>query len=554
MLVLWGNSAPKTHTKLLSPNNQFCFNSPLARIEYNALSNKCHAFELSFYQKLDETRPDSPILGSNSKYSAQTEKKFVIQALVLDFSFMKIDSFNVIGTKFNFTHIRILKLNNNNLSSIPPSIVSLVNLTVLNLSGNKISSEPKPLKIELFSKLLFLKELILSQNSLTVISRDFGNPHFFPALQLLDLSCNNITRVPVDLFAIKKVKLDQNPFSKFNKLFSCSTGDLSSKYFKLSNYQFSHSFDLAKNSESKNVNKNGGSRSTFALNSEDYNEFAGDISWSLNFNIGSITDFYFKHQKVQSLFEIASNSILNSIHFAKTQHLNLCFNNSHQCNCSPESNLFLELSNKLTQNNLLKSKSLVNLHSCKNTRKKKAFKLYKSKTQLNSDNQSLGKRVCEIPQKKVTIDPICKHMGTLFNFLLENTCNITSFDYPRLVHFPEKDINSNTLSDKDYTVLYSNKYKILVTAGKLYRIYSRFDNINDKCTKFKTGLMQPLANYWPQKFFRMLQDLNSHHKCTLCNYFYTQDYYDFVFSTGDCTFDVHCCSQTCQTSILKLLS
>ncbi|KXH38534.1 leucine Rich Repeat family protein [Colletotrichum simmondsii] len=89
----------------------------------------------------------------------------------------------------NLENLEIFDLHGNNVSSLPPSIESLSRLRVLNLSENSFESLP-------FASLskLPLTELLVKKNKLTGTLIEDG-AESLPTLQMLDLSCNQLTRL-----------------------------------------------------------------------------------------------------------------------------------------------------------------------------------------------------------------------------------------------------------------------------------------------------------------------------------------------------------------------
>ena len=85
-------------------------------------------------------------------------------------------------------NLKILYLSNNKITSIPESIGSLVNLQKLYLYDNQITSIPKSI-----SSLINLQELYLHYNKITSIPESIGT---LINLQELVLSNNQITDIP----------------------------------------------------------------------------------------------------------------------------------------------------------------------------------------------------------------------------------------------------------------------------------------------------------------------------------------------------------------------
>jgi len=103
---------------------------------------------------------------------------------------IRIDSINIFNNikEEDYLDITELYLINNELTSIPESICSLINLQKLYLSNNKITNIP-----EFISSLIHLRQLILSNNQITSIPESICS---LINLQELYLYNNKITNIP----------------------------------------------------------------------------------------------------------------------------------------------------------------------------------------------------------------------------------------------------------------------------------------------------------------------------------------------------------------------
>jgi CCR4-NOT transcription complex subunit 6 len=101
----------------------------------------------------------------------------------LDLGGMMINHLN--NALFSYTFLTALYLNHNNLTSLPPAISKLRNLSTLNVTGNKLSSLPVELGL-----IVSLKELLLFDNQLTYIPPDFGTLY---QLEIIGLEGNPLS-------------------------------------------------------------------------------------------------------------------------------------------------------------------------------------------------------------------------------------------------------------------------------------------------------------------------------------------------------------------------
>ena len=102
-------------------------------------------------------------------------------------------------------YLKILNLNNNNLTYLPKSLCKLENLEELFLSGNSLYELP-----ESINKLQALKTLSLSTNKLSFLPENF---HRLKNLEYLNLSYNNLYTLPKSigkLYSLKTLLLSRN--------------------------------------------------------------------------------------------------------------------------------------------------------------------------------------------------------------------------------------------------------------------------------------------------------------------------------------------------------
>ena len=104
------------------------------------------------------------------------------------------------------TNLTLLDLSGNNLTSLPSEITKLTNLTLLDLSGNNLTSLPSEI-----TKLTNLTSLYLPGNNLTSLPPDITK---LTNLTLLDLSGNNLTSLPSEIAKLTNLTslgLSENP-------------------------------------------------------------------------------------------------------------------------------------------------------------------------------------------------------------------------------------------------------------------------------------------------------------------------------------------------------
>ena len=108
---------------------------------------------------------------------------------------------------FELTNLEYLNLNQNNLSEIPESIISLKKLSVFTVADNKIGSLPK-----YFGALHSLTELHLEENLITHLPESIGQ---LKNLKILDISDNEIAQLPESLTELTqeniRLEINDNP-------------------------------------------------------------------------------------------------------------------------------------------------------------------------------------------------------------------------------------------------------------------------------------------------------------------------------------------------------
>uniref|UniRef100_A0A5S6QLQ9 Disease resistance R13L4/SHOC-2-like LRR domain-containing protein n=1 Tax=Trichuris muris TaxID=70415 RepID=A0A5S6QLQ9_TRIMR len=130
-------------------------------------------------------------------------------ATELDLGRRGIVSFAEITHIFANPSLTRLTLSHNKITVVPPSIVELATLEVLNLWNNRI--EELPTSISLMTR---LRVLNLGMNHLRTLPRGFGS---FPALEVLDLTHNQLNErsLPGNFFMIETLRalyLSENDF------------------------------------------------------------------------------------------------------------------------------------------------------------------------------------------------------------------------------------------------------------------------------------------------------------------------------------------------------
>lgn len=140
------------------------------------------------------------------------------------------DNFPEFSLKPMTENLKILTISNNLLKEIPNELVNLVNLEILDLSFNSISSIPKRLN------LINLKELLLNDNYLSSLNKSMTSlknlerltlnnnqlndiaDYLFDSVKLvyLDLSYNNLTKISAKICNLKCLK-EAHHYEKLNK-------------------------------------------------------------------------------------------------------------------------------------------------------------------------------------------------------------------------------------------------------------------------------------------------------------------------------------------------
>ena len=138
--------------------------------------------------------------------------------LSLDLRFNKLDENLPTGIFSDLTSLTTLELGGNDLTTLPSGIFSgLVNLTTLGLELNGLTSSMLP--ANLFSGLTSLQQLFLNNNALETlpadIFRNITDNDTPPALTTLNLSFNNLTELPPEIFSslnnLTAVNVSVNP-------------------------------------------------------------------------------------------------------------------------------------------------------------------------------------------------------------------------------------------------------------------------------------------------------------------------------------------------------
>ncbi len=105
---------------------------------------------------------------------------------------------HTIGSLHKLHNLLILNIDNNKLTTLPPTVGLLSSLIVLNISNNNISALPSEI-----TQLQQLKTLYLRNNQLRQLPADMDK---LASLEVLDLSLNNFEEIPANLFKIKQLK------------------------------------------------------------------------------------------------------------------------------------------------------------------------------------------------------------------------------------------------------------------------------------------------------------------------------------------------------------
>nr|XP_053636548.1 mucin-5AC-like isoform X5 [Cherax quadricarinatus] len=144
--------------------------------------------------------------------------------------------------------LRVLGLSDNELSSLPPAVASLINLTSLDLSKNAISDIPDNIKgckqlsvvdasinplcrlPEGFTQLLSLQELYLNDTFLEYLPANFGRLSRLRILELRENQLNTLPKSIARLTSLQRLDIGQNDFSELPEVIG-SLGSLTELWF-----------------------------------------------------------------------------------------------------------------------------------------------------------------------------------------------------------------------------------------------------------------------------------------------------------------------------------
>ncbi|ESO90047.1 hypothetical protein LOTGIDRAFT_192139 [Lottia gigantea] len=103
---------------------------------------------------------------------------------------------------YTLKHLTRLTVSHNKINSVPPNIIELYSLEILNLFNNHIEDAGLPTNISSMPKLKYLN---LGMNKLNSLPRGFGA---FPALEVLDLTYNNLSEhsLPANFFCLDTLR------------------------------------------------------------------------------------------------------------------------------------------------------------------------------------------------------------------------------------------------------------------------------------------------------------------------------------------------------------
>ncbi|NEO48162.1 MAG: leucine-rich repeat protein, partial [Moorea sp. SIO4A3] len=133
---------------------------------------------------------------------------------------------------FELKHIKVLKLNNNQIDILPDSMVNISNLTELNLSNNQLNNLPESL-----GNISNLTELNVSGNKLNNLPESLGNISNLTELNLWNNQLTNLPKSLGNLSNLTKLNLWNNQLTNLPE----SLGNLSNltkldlRYNQLSN-------------------------------------------------------------------------------------------------------------------------------------------------------------------------------------------------------------------------------------------------------------------------------------------------------------------------------
>lgn len=146
------------------------------------------------YEKQDEE--EGAAIESSSKENGEER-----ELLGLDFSNQAIR--NIMGELFKYSFLTILRLDGNNLVSIPKEIGTMKNLVTLDVSRNKLQTIPAEI-----GKLISLRELLLYRNQLCTLPHELGQ-----------------------LYLLSRLQLDENPFCEPIRSILCDGGTPAVMYY-----------------------------------------------------------------------------------------------------------------------------------------------------------------------------------------------------------------------------------------------------------------------------------------------------------------------------------
>lgn len=124
----------------------------------------------------DSASPDT------SSQTTKPKQSSAVPGRTLDLSGQQLT--NIPEDVLTETDITVLNISNNQLTTLPAAIANLVNLEVLNVENNRITSFPAEL-----SQLKNLRQLLANNNRMENVSNAL---YTMMQLQVLDISGNNI--------------------------------------------------------------------------------------------------------------------------------------------------------------------------------------------------------------------------------------------------------------------------------------------------------------------------------------------------------------------------
>lgn len=169
----------------------------IASIFETAIVRSCAS---SANRLLDDWMNESGNSGKN-RIAKHTILQFIRnkKATKLDLSHLELKSLPDIFQLSEFTHrLTVLKLSDNELTTLPESFCKLEALSVLNLGFNRLSQLP-----ESFGQLRTLVDLNLNKNNLTTVPESFGK---LEKLSILQISANLIATLPESFGQLKSLE------------------------------------------------------------------------------------------------------------------------------------------------------------------------------------------------------------------------------------------------------------------------------------------------------------------------------------------------------------